>query len=299
MELLSTVSAIVGVLVVLVTGLSALADWRNGLGDDIGPKLGIGAAAAGILVIGPGALLGLDERPPPPPPEPGPLPAPAPPTLFDEVIRPLAPWIVTAFLMLVAGVLALALLGVGVRIVVQGSHRRRERAQRATTGADNRRTRWHDAEQRYNEVRQAYTAYATDPLRVLDEPVLNDVRDHYTAWFHDALDAADRAHRDHCPDTDTEVDTFTVATRDLARAWRVAEQHARTLGTTELPPQHAQQVRTARALLERALHHDTPDAERHTAYRAAHDRLRGVLLLPQEALAALEHHHRLALPRND
>ncbi|WP_281945596.1 hypothetical protein [Streptomyces olivaceus] len=192
-------------------------------------------------------------------------------------------------LALVAGGAALSFGGYGLWARIQ-RRRARKAAQRTAAAAAQERRRAIEAE--HDEVLDAYAAYLCDVLAVLDRPALDDVTVPQTAALLHALDAAADAHRGDDPGA------YRQAVSALKTAWRAADEHARKTGARDLPAQERSAIAKARRLFEKALDERGSQHERQAAHAKARALLDGVLTLPRQAVAAVEHHTRPALSKD-
>ncbi|MGW7064824.1 DUF2786 domain-containing protein [Streptomyces sp. NPDC054904] len=188
-------------------------------------------------------------------------------------------------LALAAGALAAAAGFYGLGKLVQRTRGRREAAADAQT-------RRHAIEAEHDEVRDAYAAYICDVLAVLDRPALDDVTVPQTAALLHAMDAAADARRG------SDLGAYRQAVSTLKTAWRAADEHARKTGLKELPASDRSAIAKARRLFEKALDERGSQHERQAAHAKARALLDGVLTLPRQAVAAVEHHTRPALNKN-
>ncbi|MFE3609767.1 hypothetical protein [Streptomyces goshikiensis] len=145
-------------------------------------------------------------------------------------------------------------------------------------------------ERSHDTVAAAYGDYLGDVLEWLDRPTLSDVSVPETAALVQALAAADDAR------LGDDVDRYQRAVAVLRTAWQAADDCARRTGLRQLPPAERSAAEQARKLLATAL--DTGSGgehERRAAYAKARRLLDGILVVPPQAVAALEDGHRLAL----
>ncbi|MEV7841501.1 hypothetical protein [Streptomyces albidoflavus] len=170
---------------------------------------------------------------------------------------------------------------------------RRWRARRSASRASvaTMRERRHAIEAEHDEVRDAYAAYICDILAVLDRPALDDVTVPQTAaLLHDMDTAADTRRG-------SDLNAYRRAVSALKTSWRAADEHARKSGVRYLPAEERSTIATARRLFEKALDEHGSEHERQAAHAKARALLDGVLTLPKQAVAAVEHQVRPALTR--
>ncbi|WP_281912422.1 hypothetical protein [Streptomyces olivaceus] len=145
-------------------------------------------------------------------------------------------------------------------------------------------------ERSHDTVAAAYGSYLGDVLEWLDRPSLSDVSVAETAALVQALAAADDAR------LGDDLDPYQKAVAALRTSWQAADDHARRTGLRQLPPAERSAAEQARKLLATAL--DTGSGnehERRSMYAKARKLLDGILVVPPQAVAALEDSHRLAL----
>ncbi|MER0476946.1 hypothetical protein ABR737_01005 [Streptomyces sp. Edi2] len=186
------------------------------------------------------------------------------------------PWRTLA--MCAAGALILASVIAIALALRQASHRRAtDRKRRAETEA------------RHDRVLDAYAAFTTDVLAVLDRPALGDVTVPETERLIRALEAAREARADSRSD-------YRTALWELEIAWTSADRHARKQGTTLLPRHERRAVEQARLLLATALDEDGNSHERQLAYHRAMRLIGHIIDVPKEAVAVLSERACLSLP---
>ncbi|GHH54786.1 hypothetical protein [Streptomyces candidus] len=203
--------------------------------------------------------------------EPSPDPKPAADSGSDSILPDLLLW----------GGLALGGLAVAA---LAGWGAWRVRRRRTT-----KRRRRQALERTHDTVATAYGDYLGDVLEWLDRPSLSDVSVPETAALVQALAAADDAR------LGDDVDRYQRAVAALSTAWKAADDRARRTGLRQLPPAERRAAEQARKLLATALDTGGSDHERRSAYARARDLLDGILVVPAQAVAALESTHRLAL----
>jgi hypothetical protein len=137
---------------------------------------------------------------------------------------------------------------------------------------------------RLENIRTAYGTYLSDPLEVLTHPALNDLDQRPTRDFVAAYAAA----TDLAAASDTDPLILVDAIAEAEAAWQQAWANAQKQQDTFLPLEQQNKVRKAHALLARALNPGASPQERESSYRKARDMLQGVVILPRQAVAAVE-----------
>ncbi|NWF30860.1 hypothetical protein HW130_32220 [Streptomyces sp. PKU-EA00015] len=187
------------------------------------------------------------------------------------------PWetitLVAALVIAVAGAVA------AVAAVTRTTKKRRRNRR---TEADRRAA----IEARHDAVREAYGAFSADIFAVLERPRLADVAVPQTAALVTALATAGDARAAAGPKATAD---YAQAVTALEIAWRVADEHARKAGTSQLPARERAAVEQAAKLLRTALNDGGTDHERRLSYQRAMTLITNAIVIPRQALAAVEH----------
>jgi hypothetical protein len=163
---------------------------------------------------------------------------------------------------------------------------------------DGARSRWDRAVHRHGTVASAFARYECDPVAVLANPALADVRRPATARFVDAFAEAGALLTDRYPGAETAA-AFGTAVEREERAWAAAVASAERSGDAHFTAEERDVLEQARHLLDLAM--SSPfEEERHTALRTALRRLadlerRTGWRFPVPAARAVEHRARGAL----
>ncbi len=141
----------------------------------------------------------------------------------------------------------------------------------------------------HDAVNRKWLDYELDVGKLIDYPLMTDVREPLTVAFLRAKRAAD-ALRPAAPDTLSAADfaEYRSAVNDYDVAFQVAEAEARRLKDSAFTGPERQRLARARKLLALALDDAASPAERQTAYRRARRELDGLIVLPDTAVASLE-----------
>jgi hypothetical protein len=198
-----------------------------------------------------------------------------------------------------------------------GQHAKRTRRQQARnrTGGQRRETAWSEAARREADRRYAAAAaqqqrlrdteklmadhhavnarwldYELDVAKLIDYPMMSDVREPLTVAFLRAKRTADGL----LPVTAAEITTderlreYREAVRAFEVAFDIAEREARRIRDHHFSGPERLRLNTARRLLTIAVDRAATPAERQLAYSRARKELDGLLALPAEALAVLQ-----------
>lgn len=142
----------------------------------------------------------------------------------------------------------------------------------------------------HNGVNRRWLDYELDVGKLIDFPMMTDVRQPLTVAFLRAKRDADALK----PVSASEVtsksrwDDYRNAVNAYGVAFDVAEKEAQRVKDSAFSEPERQRLGTARKLVNIAQDEAASSAERQTAYKRARKELDGILLLPDVTLAALE-----------
>lgn len=142
----------------------------------------------------------------------------------------------------------------------------------------------------HDEVRRRWLSYELDVAKLIDYPMMSDMREPLTVEFHRARRNADGLRPTNpkdLKDADRFV-TYRTAVRDFAVAFDVAEREARRRRTSDFTDTEREVLARAKHLIALAEDRGASREERQTAYRRAMRELEGLIVVPEEASEALE-----------
>lgn len=133
--------------------------------------------------------------------------------------------------------------------------------------------------------------YELDATRLLDFPVMTDMRDPLTTRFHRAKLRAD-LHRplraeDLLDDRDAARE-YLDAVEDYVTAFNAAESEAKRRRGSDFSPEERQRLARAQSLLRIAADAAATTQERQHAYHLARTELDGLIVLPDNTRASIE-----------
>lgn len=142
----------------------------------------------------------------------------------------------------------------------------------------------------HDDVNRRWLDYELDVGKLIDFPMMTDVREPLTVAFIRAKREADGLRPDDPAELGgrSAVERYRVAVRNFETAFDVAEREARRVKDSNFTEVERRRLTTARKLLRLAADAAATPAERHGAYRRARRELDGLLVLPQAAVAAIE-----------
>lgn len=141
----------------------------------------------------------------------------------------------------------------------------------------------------HDAVSQRWLDYELDVGKLIDFPMMTDVREPLTVAFHRAKREAD-ALRPAKPDavSPSRAAEYRAAVNNYEVAFSMAETEARRLKAGSFSEKERQRLSTARKLITIAVDNAATPNERQTAYRRARRELDGLIVLPDRAVNLLE-----------
>lgn len=142
----------------------------------------------------------------------------------------------------------------------------------------------------HDEVNRRWLDYELDVGKLIDFPVMTDVREPLTVAFLRAKREADGLRPVTSGETvsPARLAEYRAAVRSFEVAFDVAEREARRIKDSNFTGPERARLATARKLLRIASDAAATPAERQTAYKRARRELDGLIVLPDVTLAALE-----------
>jgi hypothetical protein len=133
--------------------------------------------------------------------------------------------------------------------------------------------------------------YEIDTAKLLDFPLMTDMRNPLTQEFHKARRRADLLRPDKAEDLDGDRDAqleYRDAVGDYVSAFDVAEAEAIRLRRSTFSVEDQQRIARAQSLLKLAEDEGATPQERQSAYARARTELDGILALPAVTRASIE-----------
>lgn len=133
--------------------------------------------------------------------------------------------------------------------------------------------------------------YELDYAKLLDFPVMTDLRDPLVAAFHKAKIRADLLRpvkAEDLLDDRESADAYLAAVQDYVAAFDAAEGEAIRRGRTDFSQENRQRIVRARSLIAVASDASATAQERERAYEVAHRELAGLVVLPPRMRAEIE-----------
>ena len=142
----------------------------------------------------------------------------------------------------------------------------------------------------HDDTNRRWLEYELDVGKLIDFPMMTDVREPLTVAFLRAKREADGQRppsAEHLTSL-SGLDAYRQAVNNFAVALDVAEREARRVRDSRFSGPERERLATARKLLMIAENHAATPAERQAAYKRARRELDGLIVLPDVTVAALE-----------
>jgi hypothetical protein len=213
--------------------------------------------------------------------------APAPAASSPSAIH--VPWELLGFVTGVLVVFSLAIVG----IIFVVPHIKKN----SVTKSENIRA-WEELVKRHEDIRNQWASYETDMSKLIDLPLMTDMREPVVIDLHKALKTAaslapkSQTKYGYTPIQDS---AFFKAVNDLEVAFRTAEQTAKKVAWSRFTDEERRSLSTAKKLLSLAVDSGASPAERQAAYRRVFKELQGLIEFPEKARFEIESRHQLSL----
>ena len=142
----------------------------------------------------------------------------------------------------------------------------------------------------HDATNKLWLDYELDVGKLIDFPMMTDVREPLTVAFLRAKRAADAMRPKAAADITSKgrLDDYRNAVTTYEVAFEVAEREARRIKDSAFTEPERVRLNTARKLVNLAENEAASPAERQTAYKRARRELDGLMVLPDVTIAALE-----------
>jgi hypothetical protein len=210
-------------------------------------------------------------------------------TSSSSIEAPHMPWELFGFIIVVLIALGLVVAG----LVFVFSHLRKK----SNIKSENI-SAWKDLIQRHDDIRAKWVSYETDMGKLIDLPVMTDMREPVIIALHKALKTASSlapkslAKLSYTPIRDS---AFLAAVNDLEVAFNSAEQTAKKIAWSKFTKEERKSLSTAKQLLSLAMDAAASPAERQAAYKRVFKELQGLIEFPEKARLEIESSHQLSL----
>jgi len=142
----------------------------------------------------------------------------------------------------------------------------------------------------HSDVNTRWLDYELDVGKLIDYPVMTDVREPLTVAFLRAKREADGLRPAAASDITSRarMDGYRAAVNSFQIAFDIAEREAQRIKDRNFSGPERERLAKARKLLRIAEDEAATPAERQTAYKRARRELEGLIVLPEATIAALE-----------
>lgn len=181
-------------------------------------------------------------------------------------------------------ILALGVVGGGSMVAVKKISASKRRKQNFTD-------KWDALMKRHDVVRREWASYELDPMKMLDYPVLSDMREKVTVELHAALRKANGLRPVNSKSMaleDADNSKYEAAVEALETAFHVAESEAKRVQWTKFNMDEQKRLTTAKTLLNFVLDGTANEFERQSAYKRLQKEIAGLINIPTPTLAAIE-----------
>ena len=157
---------------------------------------------------------------------------------------------------------------------------------------------WKTLISKHREIRANWASYELDAAKLLDFPLMTDMREPATVALHKALKHALSLEPKDIKSVkfvDAATSPFSTAVNDLDVAFHTAESEARRVVWSRFSSDERKRLATAKNLLHIAMDSAASESERQMAYKRVFKELEGLIHIPEQAILALETTHMLSL----
>lgn len=152
----------------------------------------------------------------------------------------------------------------------------------------------------HDEVTQRWLSYELDAVRLLEYPLITDMREEVTVAFHKAKRLADSLRPDeaaHVTDRETQRE-YRDAVTAYASAFDIAEAEAKRVRQGAFSTDERAKIATALKMLRLALDEGASPDERQSAYQRVRREIDGLIVLPAGATDLVEDRIARQLPQD-
>ena len=167
--------------------------------------------------------------------------------------------------------------------------RRRSEARGQRAAAETRQAELQRLTAEHDQIDQRWLAYELDLAKLIEFPVMSDMREEVTVDFHRAKRAADGLRPDDLTAAEAQsLAAYREAVREYAISFEVAEREAKRRRATDFTPEERRTLERAKRLLALAEDSGATHAERQQAYRRTQQTLQGLIAIPDAADEAIQ-----------
>ena len=157
---------------------------------------------------------------------------------------------------------------------------------------------WKTLVNRHEKIRAQWVAYEMDMDKLIDMPVMADMREPVIIALHKALKTTSSLapkSLDKFAYTPVKDSAFLAAVNDLEVSLNSAEQTAKKIAWSKFTKEERRSLTTAKKMLSLATDAGASPAERQAAYKRVFKELQGLIEFPAKARLEIESRHQLSL----
>lgn len=187
---------------------------------------------------------------------------------------------------------ALVLVGIAVLLgLVYATYSVSRKVKRQSQNTEKNIEQWNNLIERCDKIIKEWASYELDTVKIIDLPLLSDMREKSTINFHAALRQA-KALRPENVKRVSEISAigspFDAAVEDLEATFHIAETEAKRIRWNNFSADERKRLQKAKDLLNIAMNGAASDNERQSAYKRMQKELSGLIVVPKANILALE-----------
>lgn len=158
--------------------------------------------------------------------------------------------------------------------------------------------RWKDNLSQHDTVKSEWASYELDPVKILELPLLSDVREKSTTDFHAALRKADNFRPkdvNSVAHSDAISSPYAIAVEALVNAFETAQIEAKRVAWNNFSKEERSRLQRAQNLLNIAMDGNASEPERQSAYKRMRAELDGLIVMPKNTQLVIEKKLNLAI----
>lgn len=149
---------------------------------------------------------------------------------------------------------------------------------------------WIELVERCDDVIKKWASYELDPTKIIDFPLLSDMREELTRQFHSALRRAKHlrpANINKVKGLPALGSPFAKAVDELESSFMAAEIEAKRIRWSHFSKEERKRLEMAKKLLDIAMNEGASENERQSAYKRMQKELEGLIVVPDATILAL------------
>lgn len=159
-------------------------------------------------------------------------------------------------------------------------------------------SRWVNIMARHDDVKKEWASYELDPVKILEFPLLSDVREKTTTDFHAALRKAESLRPTNVQSVgvrEANDSTYSNAVESLVNSFETARIEAKRVSWSRFSKEERSRLQRAQLLLNIAMDGNAAENERQSAYKRMVTELEGLIVMPKNTQLVIEERINLAI----